>query len=416
MTRRIAIAGCSAVVLGILGCCGLCLLLVSSFFTRDNGVESAAALTSGALRLAGPEPTSVPLVIRYGRPLARVMVNDEGPFLFLLDTGATFSVVSKRLAGKLNMRPLATKQHVYDALGTKTTYRFYEVGRISVGAADATRVWATVQDFASSQAGFHPALEGILGFDLFRSVLMTIDYEQERLVLRAGTLDASDDAEVLPYELTRGTPTVRLTVGGEEGEFLLDSGSNGSIQVPNDLARLLPLDRERFSQPATLSGGKRAQTVNARLVQSLAIGGIEIQEPLIGWIEGHENARSLIGGLILKYFAITFDPASEVVYLEPRVQGPVRQNGIRHTGLTYGVSNKGLRIRQIAPGSPASQLDLQIGDHVVAVDGREVRLDGQGFGPWDFRSLTEERDELLYRIRRGDSEFTVAVPVSIALP
>ncbi len=417
MTRRLTVAGCSAVTLGILGSCGLCLLMTSIFFTSDEGTGNAVIPTSGALLLAGPEPMSVPLVIRYNLPFVHAMVNSEGPFLFLLDTGSASSSVSRKLAKKFDLRPQAGLERVLtDASGTRKSHGICKVDLVSIDGVDATGVWVVVQDFAPFQATTEPAMQGILGFDLFRSVLMTIDYEQERLVLRTCALDVPDSAEVMPYELTRGTPKVRLTICDKESEFLLDSGSNGSIQVPSDLARLLPFGNERFSQESILSRHGRAGSITARLDQPLAIGGIVIERPLISWMEGHENAPSLIGGQILRYFAVTFDAATTSVHLERRVQGPLRQNGIRHTGLTYGLSNNGLRIHQIVPGSSASQLDLQSGDHVVAIDEREVRLDGQGFGPWDLRSLVEEQDEVLHRILRGDSEFTVAVPVSTALP
>lgn len=76
------------------------------------------------LQLLPPSPSvagAIPLVGRLGVMIAEVKINDRGPFLFLLDTGADLMVISDRLARELSIDVArAEVEEVLGFCGTET--------------------------------------------------------------------------------------------------------------------------------------------------------------------------------------------------------------------------------------------------------------------------------------------------------
>jgi len=71
-----------------------------------KGFDVVVEPQSLQLQLLPPSPDvagAIPLIGRFGVAIAQVKINDKGPFLFLLDTGADLMVVSNRLATQLSL-------------------------------------------------------------------------------------------------------------------------------------------------------------------------------------------------------------------------------------------------------------------------------------------------------------------------
>ncbi|NJK28514.1 MAG: hypothetical protein HC925_08785 [Coleofasciculaceae cyanobacterium SM2_3_26] len=89
-----------------------------------SGFEAIVDPSIPQLQLSTPTstPRGIPLYGRMGVMTARVMVNDRGPYLFVLDTGAEWSVMSERLAARLSLSDPTTTQEV-EVLGFCGTER-----------------------------------------------------------------------------------------------------------------------------------------------------------------------------------------------------------------------------------------------------------------------------------------------------
>src|SRR5262249_13346161 len=58
-------------------------------------------------RPSGKEVTTIPIRLVNNRPFLDVMINGKGPLKFVIDTGASLSVISDKVAERLNIRPVA---------------------------------------------------------------------------------------------------------------------------------------------------------------------------------------------------------------------------------------------------------------------------------------------------------------------
>lgn len=118
------------------------------------------------------------------KPLVLVdtYVNHRGPFRFVVDTGASTSVVGTTLAQQLGLtfRPAAALTGGGGAVPSALTH----VDVLRVGHVSVPSVTVAVADFLprlSEHVGVE--LEGIVGFNFLREFRVTIDYQRSRLRL-----------------------------------------------------------------------------------------------------------------------------------------------------------------------------------------------------------------------------------------
>jgi predicted aspartyl protease len=126
----------------------------------------AAAHAQVPFRLAGPVK---PLV------MVPAFVNGRGPHAFVLDTGASATVLSPALAAALRIETMAAEPMTgAGGILEATTGR---VGTLSVGGAALQDVSVMVADFLSElgRVAGEP-IEGILGYNFLRHFRVTLDY------------------------------------------------------------------------------------------------------------------------------------------------------------------------------------------------------------------------------------------------
>jgi predicted aspartyl protease len=108
-------------------------------------------------------------------------IDGRGPYRFLLDTGASASVISPRLAAELGLRGSPA-----EAVGVMGDLPAQVVTLPTLRAAGHTRRDAPaavidIFDFTSQAAG--AAVDGILGYSFLKEFLVEIDYPARRLLL-----------------------------------------------------------------------------------------------------------------------------------------------------------------------------------------------------------------------------------------
>lgn len=127
------------------------------------------------------EPTSLAIFNRY--PFADVMVNQSGPYRFLIDTGSMGCNISTEIAQQLNLeigkevtirggRPNDAQQ-VHESL----------VSTISVGKSKACDVRILVKSCEPNSAHAGVKVDGVLGYEFLKSFRISMDYPQGALRL-----------------------------------------------------------------------------------------------------------------------------------------------------------------------------------------------------------------------------------------
>lgn len=111
-----------------------------------------------------------------------VYVNGEGPFDFVLDTGATLTCLEQTVAAELGVPRARGAVGVGAGVGSAGRMELVRVDSLRLGAAQAFEMTACVLDLQHMQA-FGVAIDGLLGLNFLRSFRVTLDFEREILTL-----------------------------------------------------------------------------------------------------------------------------------------------------------------------------------------------------------------------------------------
>ncbi|MGH8138401.1 MAG: aspartyl protease family protein [Steroidobacteraceae bacterium] len=178
-----------------------------------------------------------------GRIVVPVMINGQGPFRFIVDTGASHSTVSPQLAVTLGLQP--TDDSLIKINGITGTAQVPSVVIDKLKAGDLIYkdarlpiVWAPLMAGA----------DGILGVAGLKTERLLVDFVHDRVTIsRAGVSTPLGFVRIPALRLTSGLITVDGRVGGIRVRAVVDTGSERSL---GNLALRDALHGWRHSEPA----------------------------------------------------------------------------------------------------------------------------------------------------------------------
>ena len=103
-----------------------------------------------------------------------VFVNGTGPHRFVLDTGASLTMLSRALASTLGLAGGTAAEGT--GAGGSLEVSLHTIDEVSVGGVHATDVEVAVGDLTAIEAAIGGALDGILGYNFLSRFAVTIDY------------------------------------------------------------------------------------------------------------------------------------------------------------------------------------------------------------------------------------------------
>lgn len=238
-----------------------------------------------------------------GRIVAPVMVNGQGPFRFIVDTGASRSTVSPRLAQTLGLTPAAELPlKVNGITGTadvpSVAIHLIQAGDLVIEDTRLPVVWAPLMAGA----------DGILGVAGLKGERIFVDFKHNRVVIsrtrNGGTPQGFDrvPARLLPG----GLLAVSARVGGVRVEAVIDTGSERTIA--NNALREALAWRRRKGEVAQVTDvyGATTEVASGQVDRAPTIdfGGVKISNVTVVYgdfhifrVWGMESRPALIIGM-----------------------------------------------------------------------------------------------------------------------
>jgi predicted aspartyl protease len=204
--------------------------------------------------------------------LLPVFVDGRGPYSFVLDTGATSTVLSNELADALAL-PLAEKQDGRGAAG-KMTLMKSQLPSLTLGHETLENLPVSVTDLTFLGRAMGAQVDGALGHSFLKHFAMTLDYATNALMLKrpvGSTPRALDAREITFRWANEEDPLVVVPAFvNDKGpyDFALDTGASSTV-IALELVEEFGLATEKISQ-MTAGGGNG--TVSRVRLSSLAVG------------------------------------------------------------------------------------------------------------------------------------------------
>jgi predicted aspartyl protease len=238
-------------------------------------------------------------------PLVQVKVNGEGPYTFVLDTGASALVVSDWLAAKLKLPMKSSPYRLDDPKGRRSDARpLARVKTIQIGTATFSDIRAVVDPLNHPWAA--PRVAGVIGCAVLSNCCLTVDLTDQTAWLDAQSLDP---AAGIPIELTEMVPRIPIMIdpaGEHQTEVMvqLDTGYGGSLSLPKSIQAQVGELRPEGEALAWTIGGTDTERQYYAPATFIVAGQVLRGIHGIGLTPANEGR---IGAALLRKFIISID-------------------------------------------------------------------------------------------------------------
>lgn len=248
-------------------------------------VAAAADLTAPSLiphpPVAPPQPDIGALTDLYRRMTAPVRINGQGPYAFVVDTGANRSVVSAELAAQLAL-PRGPVQSLNDAAGVQLAPTV--TVRLAIGRGREAQLVLSVLP-AASIGGL-----GMVGLDRLADQRLILDFRGQQLRIEGAYGSARDPLDVVVRARRRAgqLTLVDADLDGAPITAFLDSGSQATI---GNLA-LHALARAKapagiWTSASIISASGQAIPAEVASLADLRVGGLRMRGLSVAFADLH---------------------------------------------------------------------------------------------------------------------------------
>ena len=277
---------------------------------------------------AGPRVSEIPFHSLEPLPQFAIEVNGV-PILVLFDTGGDALILDDEVAKALGIDAVATTMGSFGG-GLQSKLGFGKVDRITLGSVTVRSV--PVMILPSKRFTFDPKypLSGIVGTALMRQFLGTIDYRNQRLVLRERTPESARAVrQALEGKLAAEIPFVldathlmhaRGSLDGKDNlTFFIDSGLAMDAAFIAPLQTLeyagIPVPETKIPENSVGGGGGKFPT-GPFAIKSLTLGSLRqtkvrgqygARPPSSYWDRGFIADGLLSHGFLKRYGSWTID-------------------------------------------------------------------------------------------------------------
>lgn len=325
-----------------------------------------------------------------------VFINGSDTMKFILDTGVSHTMITSLNGTSGISFNYAREIELYGLGSGREVKAFHSFGNILempgvIGFNHNIIILKEEFDYLSQ--GLGTQIHGLLGFDVFDSFVVEIDYNNKKLSLYDPKFYRDRRKERLlkkskavPITVVRRKPFVKATVIDDYGQsievnLLIDSGASHALSLFKSSDQRLDFPENSIY---TFIGVGLSGDIYGHIgrVKRFNIGDFRFKKPLITYpdeesvqLTDYELDRSgSIGADILKRFNIVFDYHGQEMLLRPNsdYKSEFKYN-LSGIDITTPIPDLPLyEVTKIRKGSPAWIAGLEVGDQIVSINGIET--------------------------------------------
>jgi predicted aspartyl protease len=262
----------------------------------------------------------IPFEFIHGSIVVQVMVNGQGPFTMLLDTGADPSIVELKTAKSIGLK-IAPNGQPGSGGGTDENLAYEtSLPLVQLGGLTAQNVDALAMDLSKLSSALGRPISGVLGYSLLKTRIVQIDYPNRKVRFftsapscAATARPASPTCTTLSFQYKDDILAPGVTVDGKPVTTNVDTGSNSNFQLTPAAVDKLGLSDDVARAHASNSVGFNGNLKNREgSVHNIRVGNISVNDPTVvffgkGMGMDAEPWDLRIGNAFLKDFVVTLD-------------------------------------------------------------------------------------------------------------
>ena len=373
---------------GLLRWCRICCLsfLVSWFGRLPAQAQEYGFPTVGPVN---SRQIDIPFDYENNFIVVKVLFNDVFPLRFIFDTGAEYTILSKReITDLLNVD--YKKRFVLQGADMTTELYAYLVRGISItmgNLRNANRnILVLEDDYFRFEEFSGIQIHGILGADMFRRFVVKINYQKQIISLLSPedfVPPKGSRSFAYPMEMQRSKPyiTVQTRLASDtvvRTKLLLDTGASLSLLLYTNTHPNLCMPEKTIPSNIGIGLGGFLEGYLGRIRQ-LTLQNITFDEVITNFQELPPDLDSLntsgrhgiIGNQLLRRFVVTIDYVREQLYFTA-LPGFKNKYSYDRSGLIIIVAGAQLNkyiVFDIVPNSPAARVGIRRGDEIKSVNG-----------------------------------------------
>lgn len=330
--------------------------------------------------------------------LVSVLFNNLLPLTFILDTGAEYSLLTKKeIADFLNI-DYQRRFTLYGADMKEELYAYLTKNiSLQMGDLHATHrsVLVLEEDYFRFEEYSGIQIHGILGADFLKRFTLQIDYEKQVITFFNPSYYQNkikirkEKGEILPFTLVKGKPYIRCTTHLYNQEikslnYLVDTGAGLSLLLYTAIDSLKAAQVKMLNSPIGLGLGGKLEGYVGR-IKNIQFASKNFPELITKFQEKPDFSNTIfitprdgiIGNNMLSAFSrIIFDyNRSEMIVISNKKK--VKQMPYDRSGLIIGASGDNLNhftILKIIENTPAAATGIQVGDKIRKINGLSVSI------------------------------------------
>jgi len=241
----------------------------------------------------------------------------------------------------------------------------------SVGGVVLHRQTLAVRDLSALAMVEGVAIDGIVGYELLKRLVVELDYDGRRAVLvKPDGFVPPGGITPLPLSFVGHMPVVTGRLDGTSVTLAVDTGNGMSLTVNPAFVQAHGLTDRWHPVPALL-GWDETGLIRGTIARaaSLEIGVQGIAQPLVYLPSQSESVGDArLGGSILRRFDVIFDYRHGQLWLQPN-RTSERPDLYNRAGLWLNRDGDTMQVTAILKDGPADHAGLELGDLVESVGG-----------------------------------------------
>lgn len=328
---------------------------------------------------------SVPFETSSNLVIMKASVNNSKPLAFILDTGASGTVISETTAKDLGLKLEGEADASVQGGTIEAAFVKNAALRLSKDVALPDLTLAVIR-LSGLEAGTGRRIDGILGYEIFDRYVVEIDYAS-RLVkfYEPPGYNYGGRGKTIPVSIEDNTPFAPAEVSPSlkksfPGKFLINTGLTGTLAFNSPFVtehKLLELvQNTKTITFGSILAGRSAGRVGR--ISGLRFGGFSIPKPVASFSQDAAGADSdvqyagMIGSEVLRRFKLIVDYSRKQIILEPNKHFSEAYE-FDMSGASVSAGGEGFKIfkvRSLIESSPATEAGLQAGDTIVSINGK----------------------------------------------